>query len=78
MIVMQFPSMASLQGALPNTAAPSGLLHTPNYGASPYHPSMRAQVPSFAPTNPTSKRSYLYSCKVLLQQHGCIIFVCAY
>ncbi|KAG6413823.1 hypothetical protein SASPL_126538 [Salvia splendens] len=49
-----FPSMASLQGALPKTAAPSSLLHTPNDGASPYHPSMLAQAPSFAPTNPTS------------------------
>ncbi|XP_057768108.1 probable ADP-ribosylation factor GTPase-activating protein AGD14 [Salvia miltiorrhiza] len=45
-----FPSMASLQGALPKTATSSGLLHTPNYGASPYAPSM----PSYAPTNPTS------------------------
>ncbi|KAL1554878.1 putative ADP-ribosylation factor GTPase-activating protein AGD14 [Salvia divinorum] len=49
-----FPTMASLQGALPKTAAPSGLLHTPNYGASPYAPSMLAQWPSFTPTNPTS------------------------
>lgn len=50
---MQFPSMASLQGALPKTAP-----HTPNYGASSYAPPMHAQTPSYAPTNPTSKQSY--------------------
>ncbi|KAL1563392.1 putative ADP-ribosylation factor GTPase-activating protein AGD14 isoform X1 [Salvia divinorum] len=49
-----FPSMASFQGALPKTATPSGLLHTQNYGASPYAPPMLAQAPSYAMPNPTN------------------------
>lgn len=65
---MQFPSMASLQGALPKTAT-----HTPNYGASPYAPPMHAQTPSYAPAIPTSKQSCEF-CKVLFQLHYDTIF----
>ncbi|XP_042065751.1 probable ADP-ribosylation factor GTPase-activating protein AGD14 [Salvia splendens] len=49
-----FPSMVPLQAALPKTATPSGLLHTPNYGAPPYAPQIGAQAPPYAPTIPTN------------------------
>lgn len=50
-----FPSMAPLQGALPNVAVQPGLLHTPNYGAPAHHPpSLHTQTPSYAPTVPPS------------------------
>ncbi|XP_049397726.1 probable ADP-ribosylation factor GTPase-activating protein AGD14 [Solanum stenotomum] len=53
-----FPSMSSLQGALPNMAAPTGLLHTPNLGApTSYPPAMPQQAPSYASANPAG--SYL-------------------
>ncbi|XP_009627508.1 uncharacterized protein LOC107815984 isoform X1 [Nicotiana tabacum] len=44
-----FPSMASLQGALPNMVAPTGLLHTSSLGApTSYPPAMPQQSPSYA------------------------------
>ncbi|KAF3635496.1 putative protein VERNALIZATION INSENSITIVE 3-like [Capsicum annuum] len=48
-----FPSMASLQGALPNMAAPTGLLHTSSLGAPTSHPlGMPQQAPSYASAVP--------------------------
>lgn len=48
-----FPSMASLQGALPNMATPTGLLHTSSPGAPNSHPpAMPQQVPSYASAVP--------------------------
>ncbi|KAH6761606.1 hypothetical protein C2S52_019039 [Perilla frutescens var. hirtella] len=49
-----FPSMASLHGALPRTATPSGPMHTSNYGASPYAPPVVSHTPSYAPTIPST------------------------
>ncbi|KAL6974365.1 hypothetical protein U1Q18_028547 [Sarracenia purpurea var. burkii] len=58
-----FPSMASLQGALPNVTAPSGLLRTSSLGTpsptwmsshSSYLPAMIPQTPSFASAMPPS------------------------
>lgn len=47
-----FPSMSSLQGALPNMAAPTGLLHTSSLGAPTYPPAMPQQAPSYASAIP--------------------------
>ncbi|KAA8523092.1 hypothetical protein F0562_009515 [Nyssa sinensis] len=58
-----FPSMASLQGALPNMTAPSGLLHTSSFNApspmwvppqSSYPSPMPPQAPSYASAMPPS------------------------
>uniref|UniRef100_A0A5B7AP74 Putative ADP-ribosylation factor GTPase-activating protein AGD14 isoform X1 n=1 Tax=Davidia involucrata TaxID=16924 RepID=A0A5B7AP74_DAVIN len=58
-----FPSMASLQGALPNTTAPSGLLRTSSLDApsptwmppqSSYPSAMPPQAPSYASAMPPS------------------------
>jgi len=50
-----FPSVASLQGALPNAAAPAGLFHTSNLGTSspswmPSQSSYLSAMPAHAPT----------------------------
>ncbi|XP_019229889.1 PREDICTED: probable ADP-ribosylation factor GTPase-activating protein AGD14 isoform X2 [Nicotiana attenuata] len=48
-----FPSMASLQGALPNMVPPTGLLHTSSLGApTSYPPAMPQQSPSYASAVP--------------------------
>lgn len=47
-----FPSMASLQGALPNMAAPTGLLHTSSLGAPTSHPPAMPQQAHFASAVP--------------------------
>ncbi|KAJ8527932.1 hypothetical protein K7X08_015383 [Anisodus acutangulus] len=48
-----FPSMASLQGALPNMAAPTGLVRTSSLGAPTSHPpAMPQQAPSYASAIP--------------------------
>ncbi|XP_058111457.1 probable ADP-ribosylation factor GTPase-activating protein AGD14 [Magnolia sinica] len=52
-----FPSMASLQGALPNTAGPSALLHTSNF-ATPSQRWVSPQTPSYAPTMPPQTSPY--------------------
>ncbi|KAK4430765.1 putative ADP-ribosylation factor GTPase-activating protein AGD14 [Sesamum alatum] len=50
-----FPSLASLGGALPQTATPSGPLRTSSLGGLPPHPpSMLAQGPSYASAIPPS------------------------
>lgn len=58
-LVMQFPSMASLQGALPNVAGPAGLMRTSSLDTpsptwmqsqSSHLPGMPPLAPSFAPT----------------------------
>lgn len=61
---MQFPSMASLQGALPNVPPASGLMRAPSFGtpssvwmapqASTYAPAFSHQAPSYAPAVPPS------------------------
>lgn len=57
--IFQFPSMASLQGALPNMAAPTGLLHTSSLGAPTSHPlGMPQQAPSYASAVPPGSISY--------------------
>ncbi|XP_059276838.1 probable ADP-ribosylation factor GTPase-activating protein AGD14 isoform X1 [Lycium ferocissimum] len=53
-----FPSMASLQGALPNMAAPTGLVRTSSLGAPTFHPpAMPQQAPSYA--SPIPQGSYM-------------------
>ncbi|KAI3446979.1 hypothetical protein Pfo_003644 [Paulownia fortunei] len=48
-----FPSVASLQGALPKTAPPSGLLHTSSLGTPPPHPpSVLTQAPAYTSAIP--------------------------
>ncbi|KAL8497925.1 hypothetical protein ACS0TY_021320 [Phlomoides rotata] len=50
-----FPSMASLQGALPKAATLSGSLHTSNFGVPAHNPpSLHTQTPSYATTIPPS------------------------
>lgn len=50
--------MSSLQGALPNMAAPTGLLHTSSLGAPTYPPAMPQQAPSYASAIPPGSISY--------------------
>ncbi|CAN4094358.1 unnamed protein product [Withania somnifera] len=47
-----FPSMQSLQGALPNMAAPTGLLHTSSLGAPTSHPPATPQQTHYASAVP--------------------------
>ncbi|GFP84504.1 probable ADP-ribosylation factor GTPase-activating protein agd14 [Phtheirospermum japonicum] len=50
-----FPSVASLQGALPKTATPTGLLWTSSLETSPPHPpSMPTQAPAYGSAIPPS------------------------
>ncbi|KAL3825142.1 hypothetical protein ACJIZ3_021171 [Penstemon smallii] len=50
-----FPSVKSLQGALPQIGNPSGLLRTSSLGTTPYHtPSVHTQAPSYASAIPPS------------------------
>ncbi|KAK4344239.1 hypothetical protein RND71_037333 [Anisodus tanguticus] len=54
-----FPSMASLQGALPNMAAPTGLVRTSSLGAPTSHPpAMPQQAPSYASAIPPDRQEY--------------------
>lgn len=55
---MQFPSMAPLQGALPNVQPASGLLRTSSYGTPP-SVWMAPQAPPYASALPPPAPSYV-------------------
>lgn len=55
---MQFPSMAPLQGALPNVQPASGLMRTSSYGTPP-SVWMAPQAPPYASALPPPAPSYV-------------------
>ncbi|KAG9152939.1 hypothetical protein Leryth_012558 [Lithospermum erythrorhizon] len=61
---VQFPSMSSIQGALPNMVAPTGLLQTSSFGTPastwiPQQPSHSPAMPVLAPSHPAVPGSYM-------------------
>lgn len=75
---MQFPSMASLQGALPNVSPASGVIRTSSFGtpssawmppqASSYASALPPQAPSYASAMPPSM--YYFFLKKIISLHA--------